>query len=232
MKSSLIAKNIKELRTKNNLSQTQLADKVFTTRSTISKWESGFQEPSLDSLRLLSDVFMVPIFVILGEKPNSIRDKTWELFGKSVFYSLFWIHLDFFFGLMILLVGTFLTFVGFSFPFLKPLSVLLVMNLKSYRVDDAEVLKIVGYILAWPLFTMFYVFLGTSLIRMSLLYVKFSSKVFWKTNTKRFDKKYKFPKINKWIWIGLGISGAIGLILISTGLGIVADTGNWRNRMW
>lgn len=71
-----LAKNIKKFRTEKALSQVELAELVFTTKSTISKWESGAQTPTLDSLRLLSDVLKVPMYVLLDEKPTSLRDKT------------------------------------------------------------------------------------------------------------------------------------------------------------
>lgn len=52
---------IKRLRTDNNLNQEQLAEKLFVTRTAISKWETGKGYPSIDSLKLLSDLFSVSI---------------------------------------------------------------------------------------------------------------------------------------------------------------------------
>ena len=40
-----IATLIKEYRTKTGITQKELADKVFVTRQTISKWELGKSEP-------------------------------------------------------------------------------------------------------------------------------------------------------------------------------------------
>lgn len=43
-----------KIREANNLTQQQLADRVFVTRQAVSKWERGLAYPSLDTLRLIS----------------------------------------------------------------------------------------------------------------------------------------------------------------------------------
>ena len=57
---------IYELRTKNGLSQDELAEKVFVTRQAVSRWENGETVPSTDTLKLLSDLFGVSINTLLG----------------------------------------------------------------------------------------------------------------------------------------------------------------------
>ena len=48
---------IKKYRTNMELSQEQLAEKVFVTRQTISNWENGKSYPDIHSLLLLSNLF-------------------------------------------------------------------------------------------------------------------------------------------------------------------------------
>ena len=55
-----------ELRTKNGLSQDELAEKVFVTRQAVSRWENGETIPSTDTLKLLSKLFNVSINTLLG----------------------------------------------------------------------------------------------------------------------------------------------------------------------
>ena len=55
-----------ELRTKNGLSQDELAEKVFVTRQAVSRWENGVTVPSTDTLKLLSKLFNVSINTLLG----------------------------------------------------------------------------------------------------------------------------------------------------------------------
>ena len=54
------------LRTKNGLSQDELAERVFVTRQAVSRWENGETTPNIETLKLLSKVFSVSINTILG----------------------------------------------------------------------------------------------------------------------------------------------------------------------
>nr|MBQ6241221.1 helix-turn-helix domain-containing protein [Lachnospiraceae bacterium] len=55
-----------ELRTKNGLSQDDLAAKVFVTRQAVSRWENGETVPNTETLKLLSNLFHVSINTLLG----------------------------------------------------------------------------------------------------------------------------------------------------------------------
>lgn len=57
---------IHELRTKNGLSQDELAEKVFVTRQAVSRWENGETVPNTETLKLLSKLFDVSINTLLG----------------------------------------------------------------------------------------------------------------------------------------------------------------------
>ncbi|MBR3282422.1 MAG: helix-turn-helix domain-containing protein [Ruminococcus sp.] len=57
---------ILELRNKNNMSQEELADKVFVTRQAVSRWENGDTVPNTETLKLLSQLFDVSINTLLG----------------------------------------------------------------------------------------------------------------------------------------------------------------------
>ena len=54
-------KQIKKYRTDANLSQEELADKIFVSRQTISNWENGKNYPDIKSLVLMSEVFQVSL---------------------------------------------------------------------------------------------------------------------------------------------------------------------------
>ena len=55
-----------ELRTKNGLSQDELAEKLFVTRQAVSRWETGETTPNVETLKLLSKLFDVSINTLLG----------------------------------------------------------------------------------------------------------------------------------------------------------------------
>lgn len=55
-----------ELRTKNGLSQDELAEKLYVTRQAVSRWETGETTPNVETLKLLSKLFDVSINTLLG----------------------------------------------------------------------------------------------------------------------------------------------------------------------
>ena len=57
---------ILELRTKNKLSQDELAEKIHVTRQAVSRWETGETIPNTETLKLLSKLFSVSINTLLG----------------------------------------------------------------------------------------------------------------------------------------------------------------------
>ena len=57
---------ILELRTKNEMSQEELAEKVFVTRQAVSRWETGETVPNVETLKILSQLFDVSINTLLG----------------------------------------------------------------------------------------------------------------------------------------------------------------------
>ena len=63
---------IYELRTKNHLSQDELAEKVFVTRQAVSRWETGETVPNTETLKLLSKLFNVSINTLLGSPQQLI----------------------------------------------------------------------------------------------------------------------------------------------------------------
>ena len=63
---------ILELRTKHNLSQDALAEKVHVTRQAVSRWENGDTIPNTETLKLLSKLFDVSINTLLGSPQQLI----------------------------------------------------------------------------------------------------------------------------------------------------------------
>lgn len=55
-----------ELRKKNDLTQDELAEKLFVTRQAVSRWESGETTPNIETLKMLSKLYDVSINTLLG----------------------------------------------------------------------------------------------------------------------------------------------------------------------
>lgn len=67
-----ISKNIKKLRSEQGFTQDKLAEELHVTRQAISSWETGRTQPDSQMLISLSEVFSVPIeMLIYGEKRNT-----------------------------------------------------------------------------------------------------------------------------------------------------------------
>lgn len=56
-----LGKHIRKYRTEANISQEELADKVFVSRQTISNWENNKSYPDIKSLVLMSEIFHVSL---------------------------------------------------------------------------------------------------------------------------------------------------------------------------
>lgn len=65
---------LKKLRTENQLSQEQLAEKLGVSRQSISKWEQGISTPDIDNFVKLSELYSVSVDSMLkGEELNEAR---------------------------------------------------------------------------------------------------------------------------------------------------------------
>lgn len=56
-----------ELRKKNDLTQDEMAEKLFVTRQAVSRWETGETVPNTETLKLISKEFDVSINTLLGQ---------------------------------------------------------------------------------------------------------------------------------------------------------------------
>ena len=63
----MLSENIVALRKKQGMSQQSLADAVFVTRQTISKWEKNLSVPDADALIRLADALDTTVQALLGQ---------------------------------------------------------------------------------------------------------------------------------------------------------------------
>lgn len=61
---------LKELRTKKGVSQKELADAIYVSRSAIAKWENGLGLPSNDSFNMLAEYFGVSPDELRSDRPT------------------------------------------------------------------------------------------------------------------------------------------------------------------
>jgi transcriptional regulator with XRE-family HTH domain len=93
---------LQELRKQKGLTQEELAQKIFVSRTAVSKWESGRGYPSLDSLKEIARFFSITVDELLSNKElitalendnkrkeNCIRDLVFGLLDISIALFLF-----------------------------------------------------------------------------------------------------------------------------------------------
>ena len=67
---------LQELRKQKGLTQEELAEKLFVSRTAVSKWESGRGYPSIESLKAISKFYAVTVDALLsGEELLSISEE-------------------------------------------------------------------------------------------------------------------------------------------------------------
>ena len=58
---------LKQLRKDNQMTQDDLAEKIYVTRTAVSKWETDKALPAIDSLKFISDLFHVSIDELISD---------------------------------------------------------------------------------------------------------------------------------------------------------------------
>ena len=87
----MISDNIKKYRKENNLSQDELAEKLGVSRQSISLWETGQTQPTIENIIALARIFNVSTDEILDnvgganvpedEAPAKEKKKVWLILG-------------------------------------------------------------------------------------------------------------------------------------------------------
>ncbi|MGX7244413.1 DUF3955 domain-containing protein [Enterococcus quebecensis] len=107
---------IKELRTKNQLTQEKFAIRLNVTRQAVSNWENDRNLPDLEMLILISSIFYISLDdLILGG--NNVNNMTEKLIkdGSQIRQAKL--------NMVTTLIGAFLLFFGFACFFIKANSV-------------------------------------------------------------------------------------------------------------
>lgn len=69
------SEKLQKLRTQRNLTQEQLANQLFVSRTAISKWETGRGTPNLDSLQAIAKLFGVSLDELLSTEEAVVMAK-------------------------------------------------------------------------------------------------------------------------------------------------------------
>lgn len=151
-----LCEKLRELRTVNNLTQEQLAEKLYVSRTAVSKWESGRGIPNIDSLKAISKLFNVSIDSLLSgdelikiaadENKNSKIKKNYVLYGVLDFLAVFFIFLPIYGEKDSSGVHTFSIwgYIDYSFTgsiFFALISVIVLIGISEVILEHFELLK-------------------------------------------------------------------------------------------
>lgn len=95
---------IKEKREEKGLTQQELADMIFVTRQTVSRWETSVSYPNLDTLVQLQELFVFSIDEILRKETGMVKSISRDVRTKRIYKRLF-ITLASFVGVILLIIG-------------------------------------------------------------------------------------------------------------------------------
>lgn len=98
----LFSEKLKQCRTENNLSQENVAEQLNVTRQAVSKWERGINEPDIETIIRLSDMYKVTIDQLLREDLSVVR----KLAAKERSYKKLIIAVAILSGIVLLLLMT------------------------------------------------------------------------------------------------------------------------------
>lgn len=79
-----VGSNIRHYRQLHHLSQNDLANELHISRQTISKWERGVSQPTIEYLLGLSEFFQITIDELIKAEPELIKEEE-TLMKKAVF---------------------------------------------------------------------------------------------------------------------------------------------------
>lgn len=220
MNKNQISENIKKYRLEKEWSQEELAEKVFSTKSTISKWESGDITPSVEILKIIAKSLGVSVYDLMGEEQPK-KNKVFNWFQKLMTYALVWIHVEITF-----LFTWFAIAVGFVIMggclLIAPIAIS-ILNSVFDAWNTAHIVYTITSIIWGPGCGILFLFLGYWMIKFITKGYNWSLKYFWQS-------KFRFKEINinikdKYLKISLAIV-IIGLATLGIFLGVLAGQGN------
>lgn len=108
----LFKEKLKQFRAEKNLTQNELADKLFVSRTLISKWENGVVYPSAQNMSKLAELMTVDVNTLLSEQ----EIKMLVLDNNSKNDLTIWQKIIYIVSLILISSGVTLLIIGFVFP--------------------------------------------------------------------------------------------------------------------
>lgn len=90
-----IGKNIKQLRIRKNMTQDELAERLFVTRQTVSNYETGKSKPDVEMLVRIAEIFQTDVQQLIygGQSASEASQKRRLLIGAGITAGCFAVYL-------------------------------------------------------------------------------------------------------------------------------------------
>lgn len=154
----MISERLKLARENSNLTQSEVAKKLYVTRQTISRWEQGKTLPNIFAIEKLSDIYQVSLDELIKDTllekkgVKNMKDVNYFALFGAIIFNLFLFSMGLIFSVgMLILFGIFVAsgiqefsfiqlgltifflIIGiFSLPLIKKVSVMLLGFLRGY----------------------------------------------------------------------------------------------------
>lgn len=157
---------LKKLRADNKLTQEQLAEKLYVTRTAVSKWETDNGYPSIDSLKAVSDLFKVSIDDLISDEDVKNKKLLDEKRAKRFYFvavaflalTVIFTLLAYFLKIKYMSIGSVIGLVGYvAFAFLsKPAYKRVEMKkyIVPYIISRAVIFAIVASVAIYTIVTL------------------------------------------------------------------------------
>ena len=193
---------LKELRIKNNLTQDDMAKKLYVTRNAISKWENGKGYPNIESLKTISKQFNISLDELINEQDATLI--------TLIIYALT--------GILIptLLFKYDPTSVMVYFIFIRPLTIIIIALICPLLIKKPSYSLISSALAIIPIFLYFdnTKISGSSLYEL-VYYIIFVGIYFLIRFIITLNYKRKTLIILKWILFGINVSLLVLFIILN-----------------
>lgn len=86
MEKLLFKESLKRLRKERGMNQSELADKLGVSRTTVTTWEKGDALPSLDRIVEIASVLDVDLITLLGREDVFLKDDLLSEYSEQIDY--------------------------------------------------------------------------------------------------------------------------------------------------
>lgn len=146
----MLGEHLKQVRQNKNITQEDVAKRLYITRQTLSRWEQGKTLPNIYALKKLSLIYQINLDDLVNGKSNlNERSNNKDSFKNINYFALFGALL---FNIFLFSIVTFITFVvvtslwGGAIVFIvSPILFFIFVMLNMQKYETSQLLIVIGF---------------------------------------------------------------------------------------